>query len=175
MRRAHVSRVPHVRWIHQHLVRVVAMVLGHGRVVVVVLVVALLRLGQAMGCTTAMMEGGSWVLMGRGIKAVLLLVTLIDLMRVLCRVIDIVVPYPVMARQRASNAWVPPERTALDGRRNLKRKNWLSGGPLGLRWTGVGGLLLFLLVRRCVDVRPAGAAEAVMIGRRKAFVLGPMV
>lgn len=44
--------------------------------------------------------------------------------RLLGRVVDIVVwPYSVIARQRVSDAWVPPERTALDGRRALRGKN----------------------------------------------------
>lgn len=42
-------------------------------------------------------------------------------MRLLGRVVDIVVrSYSVIARQRVSDAWVPPERTALDGRRALR-------------------------------------------------------
>lgn len=41
-------------------------------------------------------------------------------MRLLWCVVDIVIwSYTVVARQRASNAWVPPERTALAGRRIL--------------------------------------------------------
>jgi len=41
-------------------------------------------------------------------------------MRLLWCVVDIVIwSYTVVARQRASNAWVPPERTALAGRRAL--------------------------------------------------------
>ena len=45
-------------------------------------------------------------------------------MRLLGRIVDIVVcSYSVVARQRVSDAWVPPERTALDGRRTLGGKN----------------------------------------------------
>lgn len=52
-------------------------------------------------------------------------------MRVLGRVIDIVIrSYSIVARQRASPAWVPPERAALAGRRNLDRKNLEGGCPV---------------------------------------------
>ncbi len=55
-------------------------------------------------------------------------------MRVLCRVIDIVVrSYSVVARQRGSDTWVPPERTALAGRRALNGKNLIDLGPAGQR------------------------------------------
>lgn len=58
-----------------------------------------------------------------GIVCVLAL-ALLARMRLLGRVVDIVVwPYSVIARQRVSDAWVPPERTALDGRRALRGKN----------------------------------------------------
>ena len=46
-------------------------------------------------------------------------------LRVLARIIHIV-PYSIVSRQRASDTWVPPERTALDGRRKLDRKNLTS-------------------------------------------------
>ena len=62
-------------------------------------------------------------------------------MRVLWGVIDIVVrSYSVVARQRASDAWVPPERTALAGRRALNRKNLKGGCPAGQRRERLGGL-----------------------------------
>ena len=55
-------------------------------------------------------------------------------MRVLWGVIDIVVrSYSVVARQRASDTWVPPERTALAGRRALNGENLRGGSPAGLR------------------------------------------
>jgi hypothetical protein len=59
---------------------------------------------------------------------------LLGRMRLLWRVVDIVVrSYTVVARQRASNTWVPPERTALAGRRALNGKNLLDLSPAGLR------------------------------------------
>jgi hypothetical protein len=48
-----------------------------------------------------------------------LLLALLARMRFLGGIVDIVVPYSIVARQRASDTWVPPERTALDGRRAL--------------------------------------------------------
>jgi hypothetical protein len=60
-------------------------------------------------------------------------------MRVLRRVVDIVVrSYSIIARQRVSNAWVPPERTALDGRRTLDGKYLPNRAPAGLLlWRGL--------------------------------------
>jgi hypothetical protein len=56
-------------------------------------------------------------------------------MRLLRRVVDIVIwSHTVVARQRASNTWVPPERAALAGRRTLNRKNLMGLGPAGLLW-----------------------------------------
>jgi len=52
---------------------------------------------------------------------------LVGRMRLLRRVVDIVVrSHAVVVRQCASNTWVPPERTALAGRRRLNG-NYLSG------------------------------------------------
>lgn len=54
-------------------------------------------------------------------------------MRILGRVVDIVVrSYSIVARQRVSDTWVPPERTALDGRRTLDRKNLTNRAASGL-------------------------------------------
>lgn len=59
---------------------------------------------------------------------------LLGRMRLLWRIIDIVVrSYTIVARQRASDTWVPPERTALAGRRALNGKNLLELSPAGLR------------------------------------------
>jgi hypothetical protein len=59
---------------------------------------------------------------------------LLPRMRLLRSVIDIVIwSYTVVARQRASDAWVPPERTALAGRRTLNRNNLSESSPPGLR------------------------------------------
>lgn len=131
-----------MRWIHEDcrvvlLVRRRGVVLGHGVVrvgrrrlmktplgrmlvewmvaaVVLVLVVLLMRV----------------LVVG---VVVLWRLALLARMRLLGRVVDIVVwPYSVIARQRVSDAWVPPERTALDGRRTLRRKNLVDGRPPGL-------------------------------------------
>jgi hypothetical protein len=60
---------------------------------------------------------------------------LLPRMRLLRRVVDIVIwSHTVVARQRASNTWVPPERTALAGRRILNRDNLEGPSPAGLRW-----------------------------------------
>lgn len=74
------------------------------------------------------MEGGRpLVLEGRTVVLMIIWVgrlVLVARMRVLCGIVDIVVRcYSVVARQCASNAWVPPERTALAGRRALNGKN----------------------------------------------------
>lgn len=61
--------------------------------------------------------------------AVLLLI-LLARVRVLGGIIDIVVlPYPVVARQRVSDTWVTPERAALAGRWALKGNNLINRGP----------------------------------------------
>lgn len=63
-----------------------------------------------------------------------LMLALLARMRFLWRVTDIVVrSYSVVARHRVSDTWVPPERTALDGRRYLNRKNWMYWCPSGQR------------------------------------------
>lgn len=64
---------------------------------------------------------------------------LLGRMRLLGGVIDMVIrPYSVVARQCVSNAWVPPERTALDGRRTLYGENWVNLSPSGLLGRGLG-------------------------------------
>lgn len=46
--------------------------------------------------------------------------TLLPRVRLLWRVFDMVVwSYAIVARQRVLDTWVPPERTALNGRRTL--------------------------------------------------------
>lgn len=107
----------HVRGIHQHLVGVV-----------LVLVLVVLRHG---GMVTAVMpmvppsrfrQAGSMAqrptVVGGQVVSVLLM-ALIGRVRLLHRVVDIVVPHSVVARQRACYAWVPPEQIALAGRRTL--------------------------------------------------------
>lgn len=62
-----------------------------------------------------------------------LVLVLLARMRVLRGVVDIVVwSYSIVARQRVSDAWVPPERTALDGRRTLDGKYLPNRAPTGL-------------------------------------------
>ncbi|GAW26562.1 putative MYB DNA-binding domain-containing protein [Rosellinia necatrix] len=39
--------------------------------------------------------------------------------------------YSIVARQRVLDTWVPPERTALNGRRTLNGENLESGNPSG--------------------------------------------
>lgn len=94
------------------------MVLLHSRMVGMVARGRIMECGRVLG---AMVNGAPMMLlMGWRRVITMLLLTLLARMRLLCRVIDIVVPYSVVARQCASNTWVPPERTALDGRRALK-------------------------------------------------------
>lgn len=66
-----------------------------------------------------MVERRLVLVMVRGRPVCVLLLSLLARMRLLGRVVDIVVPDAIVARQRASDAWVPPERAALDGRRTL--------------------------------------------------------
>lgn len=55
-------------------------------------------------------------------------------MRLLRRVVDIVVgSHTVVARQRVSNTWIPPERAALAGCRTLNRNSLLRTGPRGAK------------------------------------------
>lgn len=61
------------------------------------------------------------------------LLALIARMRVLWRVVDMVVcSYSVVARQRVSATWVPPERAALAGSPSLNGKNLIDWSPVGL-------------------------------------------
>lgn len=79
------------------------------------------------GLGPGMVEGGSRLLHmvtlmnGRFIDVLLL--ALLACMRALASVVHIVIPYSIVSRQRASDTWVPPERTALDGRRSLDGEN----------------------------------------------------
>lgn len=107
-------------------------VLRHGVMLRLVRLVGTGWCWYAVGGAASVVKRGSVVVvmvLSRGIITVRLM-ALLGRMRVLCRVTDIVVPYPVVARQRVSETSVPPERTALDGRRALGRKNWnLQGAP----------------------------------------------
>lgn len=77
-----------------------------------------------------------WPVMVMRLVGVLRL-ALVARMRLLGRIVDIVVrSYSIVARQRVFDTWVPPERTALDGRRTLDGKylsNWAASGQLLLR------------------------------------------
>ena len=64
------------------------------------------------------------VMVRRCIVRVLLLLAMVASMRVMTGVVHTVVSYSIIARQRAAEAWVPPERTALDGRRTVRGENW---------------------------------------------------
>jgi len=133
-RMAHVasSGMPaHVARVHQHLVMVRRGVVCRHAMVRGLLVMMLRLVVQPS--RAAMAKSGS-VVMGLVGVWVMVMLALLDRMRVLWRVIDIVVrSYSVVARQRVSDAWGPPERTALAGRRVLYGKNLLDGGPAGLR------------------------------------------
>jgi len=135
VRRARVAQVTsarvaaHLGRVHQHLVGVMGggMVVRQ-RMVRLVLVVLVWRFVEGRGpgvverapVVVRIISVGRRVLLAR--------------MRVLWRVIDIVVrSYSVVARQRASDTWVPPERTALAGRRALNGKNLIDLSPAGLR------------------------------------------
>jgi hypothetical protein len=121
----------HVAWVHQHLVMVGRLVVRR-HAMVRRLRVMMLRLVMEP-CRPAMAKRGT-VVMGCVRVWVMVMLALLARMRVLWRVIDIVVrSYTVVARQRVSDAWGPPERTALAGRRVLYGKNLSDGGPTGLR------------------------------------------
>lgn len=131
---AHVAsaRMPaHVARVHQHLVMVRRGVVRRHPVVRGLRVMVLRLLMKPTRASMA--KRGSMVMCLVRIWMVVML-ALLARMRVLWRVIDIVVrPYSVVARQRVSDAWGPPERTALAGRRILYGKNLLDGSPAGLR------------------------------------------
>ena len=133
-RMTHVARsgMPaHVARIHQHLVMVRRGVVRRHAMVRGLLVMVLRLVVEPS--RAAMAKSGSVVMGLVGVR-VMVMLALLDRMRVLWRVIDIVVrSYSVVARQRVSDAWGPPERTALAGRRVLYGKNLLDGGPAGLR------------------------------------------
>jgi hypothetical protein len=84
-----------------------------------------------------LVEGGRPGMLKRGPMVVGIIwvrsLGLLARMRLLRRVVDIVIwSYTVVARQRASNTWVPPERTALAGRRTLNGNNLSESSPAGL-------------------------------------------
>lgn len=120
MRRPHASRVAHMRWIHQKLMRVMLVGLRDSSMMAVV---SARGLGQTMAVTTRMLKLWPMMLVRREIITVLLM-ALIGRMRLLDSILDVVVPHSIVARQRVCYAWVPPERNALAGRRLLERKNW---------------------------------------------------
>jgi hypothetical protein len=143
MMRTHLARI------HQHLMGVVggcSVVMRHRLVVLLLLVLLLLLLlvvvrRVMLVSRVVQSSAGSdvvqrWpaVMLLRLISLCCLTMLLLARLRVLGRVIDIVVwPYSVVARQRVSYTWVPPERAALAGRRTLKGKNLIDRGPGGRR------------------------------------------
>lgn len=147
----------HLGRIHDHLRLGVLVMLGHGG----------MRL-HAVRIRSLMDAGGrgSRELDRRAVLLLLLLVTgslmcgravcllmlaLLSRMGILTRIVHIVVPYTICARQRASETWSPPERTALDGRRSLDGENLMSWSPFGLRRRGKR--LVLLRERRCGNLR----------------------
>lgn len=117
-------RMAQVRRIHQHRVLMMRVVLRHGWVVRVVTPGVRFRsVMEAARRPSGVVERRLVLVMVRGRPVSVLLLGLLARMRLLGRVVDIVVPDAIVARQRASDAWVPPERAALDGRRRLDRKN----------------------------------------------------
>jgi hypothetical protein len=76
-----------------------------------------------------MLERGSMVVRVIWVRSL----GLLPRMRLLRRVLDIVIrSYSVVARQRASDTWVPPERAALAGRRTLNGNNLWRASPVRL-------------------------------------------
>ncbi|KAK2062430.1 hypothetical protein LY76DRAFT_602515 [Colletotrichum caudatum] len=98
------------------LLLLLLLLLLHGLVMRMVACGRFMESGR-MGCSV--MERAPVMMMRGRCVITMLLLTLVARMRLGCRIVDIVVPYSVVARQRASDAWVPPERTALDGRRTM--------------------------------------------------------
>lgn len=148
----------HLRRVHHHLRLwvLVLVMLSHGRMLHVR--VALVRIRSLMNTSSrgsrelnrrpVLLMTGSLVC-GRVICVLML--ALFSRMGFLARVVHIVVPYSICARQRASETWSPPERTALDGRRSLDGENLMSWSPFGLRRGGKG--LVLLRERRCGNLR----------------------
>lgn len=80
---------------------------------------------EAGSRNSRVVDRSSMVLMRRLMRWMainLLRLALLARMRVLARIIHIV-PDSIVSRQRASDTWVPPERAALNGRRDLDREN----------------------------------------------------
>jgi hypothetical protein len=92
-----------VRWVLEQLAMLLVM-----NMVLVLLMLVLMLMSMRLR-----------VLVSRRLKDMALL----DRTGHLARVVHIVVPDSIVARQRVSDAWVPPEPTALDGRRSLDGKN----------------------------------------------------
>lgn len=127
-------RMPHVPggwvpsqvgWVCEDWMRMVG-----GGVVLLQAVVGLMGRRLVEGGRPAMLKRGAMVMRIIWVRSLALL----PRMRLLRRIVDIVIwSYTVVARQRASNTWVPPERTALAGRRTLNRNNLSESSPAGLR------------------------------------------
>lgn len=125
---AQVSRprmASHVAWIRKNRMRVMGC-----RVMLRQAMVGLMARLLVERRRAAMLKRGSVMVGIIGVRSLALLAR----MRLLWRIVDIVVRcYTVVARQCASDTWVPPERTALAGRRALNGKNLVKLSPAGLR------------------------------------------
>jgi hypothetical protein len=114
------SRMPHVpgRWVPGQMGRIGEdrMVMVGGSVMLRQAVVGWMGRLVVEGGRPGMMERSPMVMRIIWVRSL----GLLPRMRLLWRIVDIVIgSHTVVARQRASNTWVPPERTALAGRRTL--------------------------------------------------------
>lgn len=135
------SRVPHVSGrrvagqlcrVRKHRVRMVGggVVLLHAMVRLMVVVMVMGRWLVERRRRPWMLERDPMVVRIIGVGSL----GLLSRMRLLWRVVDIVIcSHTVVARQCASNTWVPPERAALAGRRDLGGNDGLEPSPPGLR------------------------------------------
>ena len=90
------------------------------------------KTGMVRSSALLLLGLGMLLLLMRGRIICVLLLAVVASMRVMARVVHTVVFYPIVACQRVSDAWVPPEQTALDGRRAVRRENWDRVSPVGL-------------------------------------------
>jgi hypothetical protein len=136
------AMIPHLRSVHQHLWRMMRMllVLRHRRMLCWWNGLMLLSMFTESWCRkSGMMDGAPWLLlllllllllmgvmllMVRRCIVRVVLLAVVASMRVMTRIVHTEVSYSIVARQRVADAWVPPERTALDGRRAKGGKNW---------------------------------------------------
>jgi hypothetical protein len=100
----------------------IGLVLKH-RAVLLVMYMVMLMLGLRLSLVLMGMRVMLRMLVARRLKD-MLSVALLQRTGHLASIIHIVIPCSIVASQRVSDAWVPPEPTALDGRRRLDRENW---------------------------------------------------